>query len=136
MSKRLTIKDGLSYPVEEYIVTLSDITLWFDIINDEMFSNGLDKFMKIDICEELGDDDGPFWAAAGCWVYNDTQLPMGSTLEIVTVFPCFQMFLCTLAHEMVHLFQWQELGISDHGPTFEAWSETFLKCGLPLDEIM
>lgn len=97
---------------------------WFDIINIHVFDGELEPFYDVAIVPEM-----PCWATTVSYFVDDIRF---SELQISSVFPNVQYCLTTIAHEMVHAFQWQELGISDHGPSFWAWQKDFDVFGIPL----
>jgi Zn-dependent peptidase ImmA (M78 family) len=53
-------------------------------------------------------------------------------LEIHNEFPNEQMLVWVLAHEMVHVWEWQIEGTMSHGSTFLKWKPKLAKYGLPL----
>lgn len=121
--KRLQQK---SHKNKEYRPTKHAITRWFNVINREIFDNGLAPFDVIEI-KRLQTN----WAMTISFYDHDGDVS-GCDLQFRYKFPNFRVFLITLAHEMVHKFQWEELGIVNHGPTFYAWRPTFAKHGLSL----
>lgn len=46
-----------------------------------------------------------------------------------------QFFLMVLAHEMVHVYEYQFLGTMTHGSSFYAWRPIFAKFCIPLSEV-
>ena len=119
MSKSLT-------SAQPYTPTKHTVTRWFNIINKEIFDDGLEPFDNIEIKP-----------LRGVWGYCVTYTDLGDDdcdLEIRCRFPNFQMFLNCLAHEMVHLFNHQILGEQNlrHGPKFFAWRDDFTNHGLTL----
>jgi len=109
-----------------YYPTKHMITRWFNIINNEIFDNGLDPFDDIIICRLRG-----AWAYTR--VYHDIT---NCDLKIKFKFPDFSTFLITLSHEMVYRFQWSEYGVLNHGKTFYAWRDDFAAHGLPLKRFL
>ena len=83
----------------------------------------------------------------GCCTWLDTQQHTGSWCRITLgdKWFCPQWFLNTLAHEMVHQWQWDihraeldaegkkiPIGSGAHGPSFFRWREQFAEYGLDL----
>lgn len=69
------------------------------------------------------------WGKPGTWC----------TIELMDKWFCPQWFCNTLAHEMVHQYQWdieEDFAIHDnsggHGPSFHAWKDRFAHYGLYL----
>ena len=113
---------------KKYHPTKHAITRWFNIINREIFDNGLDPYESV----KIGGVLARFWGTTQEVTDIDGNLTRVK-LELQHRFPGFDVFLITLAHEMVHLFQAREHGMSNHGRTFYAWQDEFKKHGLPLD---
>ena len=116
-----------------------DVGHIYKIINRHIFNNSLRR-----PAIELG-------ATRKCWAYcgwYETQQSNGSYCQIKlnSNWFCPQWFVNTLAHEMVHQYQWDvyrwehidEYGRNPynnsggHGPTFFAWREQFALYGLTL----
>lgn len=94
----------------------------FELINHTIFNNELKK-PKL----ELHSNCRKYW---GVCMGNLTTIRSGSYCHIVLMdkFFCAQWFITTLAHEMVHQYQWDILGpmreedgknwLMSHGPSF------------------
>lgn len=114
---------------------LKDITYCYNILNKHIFDNKLNR-PKITIGrlrQAWGECTG-FYAPqrSGSWC----------TIRLSDKWFCPQWFLNTLAHEMVHQYQWDVIsddllrfgrnGIMNHGDTFHMWRERFQQYGLSL----
>lgn len=47
-------------------------------------------------------------------------------------FPNMKMMINTVAHEMVHQWEWERHGRCDHGQNFHAWNERLINRGIRL----
>tara|TARA_B100000470_G_C19682840_1_gene342860 strand:+ start:439 stop:840 length:402 start_codon:yes stop_codon:yes gene_type:complete len=100
------------------------ITRWHNILNNEIFNNRIHPFKKIEIkrkqgcyAEHIGEEDDKY---------------LYGTLSITNLFSNKSYFIFTLAHEMVHQWQWMHLYKTDHGQTFMKWKEQLNKFEIPL----
>ena len=108
----------------EFIPTKSVITRWFNIFNEEIFDDKINPFHEIEIkrkqgchAEHIGEHDGKY---------------LYGTLSMNERFNDKNEFLFTLAHEMVHQWQWMNLIRSDHGESFWKWKSRLAKFEIPL----
>ena len=112
---------------------IHDAIYAYKIINRYVFDNQLRRPII-----ELGQ-------TKKCWAYcawNNEHIWNGSwcTIRLSNKWFCPQWFVNTLAHEMVHQYQWDvhrwEYGMPEnsgaHGPSFFAWREEFAYYGLTL----
>jgi len=95
----------------------------YDMLNQYVFDNGLDP-CPVTVRRTRG-----YWGMCDGRVVDDEC----RTNEIILTkrYPFKAMFINTLAHEMVHQFQWDVLSnerleqgkppIMSHGPSFYAW---------------
>ena len=109
----------------EFIPTKSVITRWFNIFNEEIFNGKINPFHEIEIkrkqgchAEHIGETD-------------DRDYLFG-TLSIADRFENKTYFIYTLAHEMVHQWQWMHLYKTDHGQSFMKWKSKLEKFDIPL----
>jgi len=117
----------------------ADITYAYNIINRHVFRNQLRK-PKITIGRL-----GPAWGTCG-WYYGEKNPGTQCDIWLADKWFCPQWFMNTLAHEMVHQWQWdvyrwdhldeygREMNVvsAGHGPNFFAWREEFDYYGLNL----
>ena len=113
--------------------TIDDAIYSYKIINQYVFNNKLRRPV-IELAQ-----------TKKCWGYclwNDSHIWNGSwcKIRLNDKWFCPQWFMNTLAHEMVHQYQWDihrwQYGLPDksngHGPSFFAWREEFAYYGLTL----
>ena len=98
------------------------ITRWFNILNEEIFNNEVYPFHDIQ--------------KKGCHAehipYEESNGKVYGVLSIADRFINKNEFLFTLAHEMVHQWQWMKLNKTDHGESFFKWKNKFAKFEIPL----
>lgn len=99
----------------------------YELINHTVFNNTLRKPRL-----ELRSNCRKYWGMCEGNIARDYT---GSHCKIITMdkFFCAQWFITTLAHEMVHQYQWDVLGperqangkdwLMSHGPSFYAFRE-------------
>ena len=92
----------------KYITKYKDIRDYFKMLNTAIFNNKLSPFGQVEIRELarqkcIGQVVVLEWRRAGTRVYK---------LEMLPSYPSKKDFLDTLVHEMVHLYQMQNLGDS------------------------
>ncbi len=100
------------------------ITRWTNILNEEVFDNIIYPFYDISIkrlhdchAEHIGWTHGDLIygeLSIDCYFYNKTE------------------FIYTLAHEMIHQWQWMEINKTDHGRSFMKWKTKLNKFEIPL----
>ena len=91
-----------------------------------IFNNKLEEFNTIKVVDEGMDTH---WAETEGDTVKDKRI---CNLEIYELFPNQQMFLWVVAHEMVHVYEWQIEGVMSHGLSFQKWKRPFARYGLPL----
>ena len=116
--------------------TASDVTYAYNIINRHVFDNVLRKPLIY---------KGTLRKVWGVCAWHDQLQNSGSYCDIrlMDKWFCPQWFMNTLAHEMVHQYQWdverfvhngfnirEDSGA--HGPSFYAWRDRFEHYGLNL----
>ena len=101
------------------------ITRWFNILNEEIFNNEVHPFYEIEIMQKKG-------CHAEHIPYEESDGKVYGVLSIADRFINKNEFLFTLAHEMVHQWQWMYLTRSDHGETFWKWKSRLAKFEIPL----
>ena len=101
----------------KYISTYKDIKTFFKLFNSALFDNKLSPFGQVEIKDLkrqkcIGQVVVLEWKRAGTRLYK---------LEMLPSYPNKKDFLDTLVHEMVHLYQMQNLGdTGNHNELF--WS--------------
>ena len=103
------------------------VTRWFNILNEEIFNNQIHPFHEIEIKRKQG-------CHAEHIPFEDSNGNIYGELSISNRFINKNEFLYVLAHEMVHQWQWMELGRTSHGDSFWKWKNRFAKFEIPLGE--
>ena len=101
------------------------ITRWFNILNEEIFNNEVHPFYEIEIIQKKG-------CHAEHIPYEESDGKVYGVLSIADRFINKNEFLFTLAHEMVHQWQWMHLNKTDHGRSFMKWKSKLNKFEIPL----
>ena len=119
-SKALKLKRKLIRELSgkrKYISTYKDIKTYFKLFNSALFDSKLSTFVQVEIKDIkkqkcIGQVVVLEWKRAGTRLYK---------LEMLPSYPNKKDFLDTLVHEMVHLYQMQNLGdTGNHNDLF--WS--------------
>jgi hypothetical protein len=131
---------GITYQRrKQFRPTQSDVIYAYNIINKYIFENQLKRpEIKLGIIKK----------AWGICSWEQEQQPSGSYcyIRLMDKWFCVQWFLQTLAHEMVHQYQWdiyrwdhliqQGRPMYDlsgaHGPSFYAWRDKFAEYDMNL----
>ena len=92
------------------------ITRWFNIFNQEIFGYDIYPFYDIEIKRKHG-------CHAEHIPFEEHDGVIYAVLSISDRFINKNEFLFTLAHEMVHQWQWMHLYRSDHGQSFWKWEK-------------
>ena len=118
-----TIRENKKYK-KIFIPSKHAVTRWTIILNEEIFNNKIHPFKDIEIrrrhgchAEHIGWESGPFVygeLSMNNWFWNKSE------------------FIYTLAHEMIHQFQWMKYHKTDHGRTFMKWKNKLRKFDIPL----
>ena len=103
------------------------ITRWFNILNEEIFDNKIYPFYDIEIKRKQG-------CHAEHIPLEDLNGNIFGVLSISERFINKNEFLFTLAHEMVHQWQWMHLNRTSHGESFWKWKKRLDKFEIPLGE--
>ena len=111
----------------EFIPTKSVITRWFNIFNEEIFNGKINPFHEIEIKRKQG-------CHAEHIALEEDNVYMYVVLSMNERFNDKNEFLFTLAHEMVHQWQWMYLDRTDHGQSFWKWKSRLAKFEIPLGE--
>ena len=133
-SKKLKVKKLIKRGVNasgerQYKTTYKSIKKYFKVINEGMFGGKLSPFNEVEIknlarqkC--VGQVNILEWKRKGTRRYH---------LEMLPKYPSFQYFLDTLCHEMVHLYQMQNLGATgNHNKLFWSFEKKAKTLGLGL----
>lgn len=117
----------LSYDTPKFKPNHDDVVKWFNILNEQLFGNKLQPFGKIRFkrCKD-------FYALFHYWPRKENK---PTELEIDRIFVNQKFFVEILAHEMIHLFQYQYNEPLGHGPSFFVWSDNFYLKGLKLQKV-
>lgn len=105
----------------QYKPNLRDCYIAYRRLNKDIFKNKLPK-SKIYLKRLHG--------CYGECEYNDKHY----IIRLNKRFKNKQFFLMVLAHEMVHVYQYQYLGNMSHGANFHVWRPIFAKFCIPLSE--
>ena len=104
-----------------------DIREWFNILNEQIFSNKLSPLSEIRVCKLEG--------YHGMFLYWNKSEEQEPELEMHKVFESKKLFVEILAHEMIHYFQYSYDEPLGHGPSFWAWRDNFKLKGLTLHKV-
>jgi len=111
--------------VSDFKVTPVLVMRWWNLLNKALFDGKLTPPHKI-ICRTFRDDHGWCQPMAG-----KGQVKLGICNEFVDR----KEFITILVHEMVHQWQWTEVGEMTHGKSFWQWEKTVKRIlNLPLSE--
>ena len=100
------------------------ITRWHNILNEEVFNNRIHPFKNVEIKRKQGCHAEHIGLEDDKYLYG--------TLSITNLFENKSYFIFTLAHEMVHQWQWMHLYKTDHGQTLMKWKEKLNQFEIPL----
>jgi len=110
---------------ETVITSKHLVTRWHNILNQEVFNYRIHPFKNIEIKQKKG-------CHAEHIGETDERDYLYGTLSISDRFENKSYFIYTLAHEMVHQWQWMHLYKTDHGQTFMKWKDKLKRFGIPL----
>ena len=131
-SKALKLKRKLKRELSgkrKYLTTYKDIKTYFKLFNSALFDSKLSPFGQVEIKDLkrqkcIGQVVVLEWKRAGTRLYK---------LEMLPSYPNKKDFLDTLVHEMVHLYQMQNLGDSGtHNDLFWSFEGKVNSVGLTL----
>lgn len=132
MACKVSNDDPIDRFTDPYIATHRKITYWFNILNKEIFGDKLTKPKGVFIKEKLTNKAQRVYAMChGYYTKNENPI---TDLELNNKFRHVQHFISVLAHEMIHIFQWEHEGSMNHGKKsfFNPWKEKFAKFGIKL----
>ena len=133
-SKALKLKRKLIRELSgkrKYISTYKDIKTYFKLFNSALFDSKLSPFGQVEIKDLkrqkcIGQVVVLEWKRAGTRLYK---------LEMLPSYPNKKDFLDTLVHEMVHLYQMQNLGdTGNHNDLFWSYEPKVNYIGLRLQK--
>jgi hypothetical protein len=104
--------------------TVADVKRWTEVLGYIMFDGKLPKWGKINV--RLMRDFG--W----CIPYYDGRGHGKCELHIRNKFISFAAFYSVLAHEILHLAEFHELGTVNHGKFFWSHKEQLRRYGIKL----
>lgn len=102
---------------EEMEVTQAKIAYWFRIINVAVF-NGTLPPPRI----EIGVNMRKYW---GLCTPMGKSFSGNANIKISDRITNRKLFISTVAHEMVHQYQWLTYGNMHHGDSYKKWSRYF-----------
>jgi hypothetical protein len=113
----------------KYLTKYKDIKVWFKHINDTVFEGKLSPFGQVEI-KNLAKEKCIGQVVTLEWKRKGTRL---FRLEMLPDYPEKKDFLDTLVHEMVHLYQMQNLGdTGNHNDLFWSFQPKVSYIGLQL----
>jgi len=113
----------------QYKTTYKDIKKYFKVLNNVIFDNKLSPFGQIQI-KDLKREKCVGQVVTFEWKRKGTRL---YKLEMLPTYPDKRDFMDTLVHEMVHLYQMQNLGdTGNHNDVFWSFSPKVNFVGLQL----
>ena len=132
ITKKLKLKRKLKKEFESkrrYATTYKDIKKYFRMFNAAIFDSKLSPFGKIEI-KNLAREKCIGQVVTFEWKRKGTRL---YKLEMLPKYPNKKDFLDTLVHEMVHLYQMQNLGdTGNHNDIFWSFEPKVNYVGLQL----
>lgn len=113
--------------------TKKEFIEWFNKLNKEVFNGQLNHFRTVTFkkCRYQ-------WAeSSGVEImtkHNPPRISYRVDLIIKNSYPSKKRFIEVIAHEMVHLYQYQFEHVMTHGKTFFEWKEKLSNFGINLSE--
>jgi hypothetical protein len=122
---------SLEYNNVVYKPTRESAWEWFNILNEQIFSNKLTPVDDITISNHKGDDVYAYY-----YYYTKDDPKHGETsISLLRKFKNEKFFVEILIHEMIHHFQHLYDEPSGHGPSFLAWRDNLKLRGLKLYKV-
>ena len=118
-----TIRENMNKH-KTFIPTKYLITRWTNILNEEIFNNIIHPFYDIKISKKHD-----CYAEHIGWMHGEYVF---GELSMDNKFINKSYFIYTLAHEMIHQWQWMHLNKTDHGRSFMKWKNKLNKFEIPL----
>ena len=101
---------------DDFIITERKAKYWFTVINKAMFNSNLPKPIGWEIKN-----------LRGCWGRCSGRSSDNAVVGISTQIDSRDLFLATLSHEMVHIWELNMLGEMSHGKVYLKWKRLFKK---------
>lgn len=120
-SLKKIVNDSAELKMEPRLI---DVVFWYSELNRLLFAGKLPDLKSIHIGKRRG-----ALGEVSAWQYHhghETQY----NLKVHHKFESLKKFLSMLAHEMVHVFQYENEGVMTHGPSFHAWEKKIKSFGL------
>lgn len=113
-----------------FVATKQDVEMIWDALNRAIFRGVLVKPEKFIM---VYDEDWPYWGECEGLQRGHRYGPhYTKAIRLHKYWPNAKKFINTLAHEMVHQYEWEQQGTMSHGKTFFAWEERLREYGIPL----
>lgn len=116
------VKESKPGPFEP---TIGEVVFWYDTLNEILFESKLPKLTGVIFCKTK------YWAEAYCHRYKHGG-KMRSEIRLSYHFKSFKDFLEILAHEMVHIWEFDNFSCMTHGDKFFSWAPELKKLGLDM----
>jgi len=115
-----------AYHSGTYKTKMTDITLWFDILNNFIFNNRV-PYYRYHHVKKMND-------CVGCVIYEHREhKEPWMDLYVLPKYKDFKTFVEVLGHEMVHAYQyWIAKDTCNHNQEFYRWRSKFTSAGLKL----
>jgi hypothetical protein len=125
MAKKLEKLINVYHP-GAYKTKMSDLDLWFDILNNLIFNNRIPAF-RYNHIQSMRD-------CVGCVIMEDeSRDSKWMDLYVLPKYKDFKTFVEVLAHEMVHAYQyWIIKDSCNHNENFYRWRSKFRSAGIKL----
>lgn len=116
-----------SQPIK-YEPSIGDVIFWYDNLNEILFKNELPNLTGVQFCHTKG-----FWAEAFCERYKKSK-KLRAEIKFSYHFESFKDFLEVMAHEMVHIWEFDNFSVMGHGERFFSWEPELRKLGLNISQ--
>ena len=132
-TKRIIETDLTKVKSRKYKTTYKDIKKYFNMINELIFDNKLSPFNKIYI-KQIRDRENKEKIYGQVLTYDwDRRGTREHQLHMLPFYKTKKDFACTLAHEMVHLYQMVNEGdTGNHNALFYSYRAKLNRIGLDL----
>src|SRR4051812_705114 len=127
--KRLTreclVKRVKNAKTGKYQPSINEVVFWYDNLNEHIFENDLPKLTAV-IFRESKD----YWGAVACERYKRGEKRLKADLYLSHHFESFKEFVRVMAHEMVHIWEFDNFSVMGHGERFFQWETKLKKFGI------
>jgi hypothetical protein len=106
--------------------TINDVVFWYDNLNELVFENQLPRLTGVTFRQSK-----KHWAEVTCYKYKRTK-ELRSEVMLSNHFMSMKHFVEVVAHEMVHIWEYDNFHVITHGERFFAWSPKLKRLGLEL----